>query len=178
MAWTTPKTWTVGEVVTAANMNTHVRDNLTFLANPARVKTKRSATQNISHNVITILTWDQEYYDTQNMHSTTSLTNRLTVPSGWDGNWHLELDLEFAANATGFRGIHIVHSTSGGSATIIAKNYLPNTGVAVAAILHCSTDYAAVAGDYFYAEAWQTSGGTLATGFAAWDSLSARWVSL
>ena len=28
MAWTTPKTWVAAEVVTAANMNTHIRDNL------------------------------------------------------------------------------------------------------------------------------------------------------
>ena len=31
MAWTAPRTWVVGEVVTAALMNTHVRDNLLFL---------------------------------------------------------------------------------------------------------------------------------------------------
>ena len=31
MAWTPPKTWTPGELVTAANMNVHVRDNLTNL---------------------------------------------------------------------------------------------------------------------------------------------------
>lgn len=31
MAWTAPKTWSVGELVTAANMNTHVRDNLSYL---------------------------------------------------------------------------------------------------------------------------------------------------
>ena len=29
MAWTTPRTWTVGEIVTASLLNTHVRDNLT-----------------------------------------------------------------------------------------------------------------------------------------------------
>lgn len=28
MAWTTPRTWVAGEVVTASIMNTHVRDNL------------------------------------------------------------------------------------------------------------------------------------------------------
>lgn len=28
MGWTAPRTWVAGEVVTAANMNTHVRDNL------------------------------------------------------------------------------------------------------------------------------------------------------
>ncbi len=31
MAWTAPRTWVVGETVTAALMNTHLRDNLTFL---------------------------------------------------------------------------------------------------------------------------------------------------
>jgi hypothetical protein len=31
MAWTAPRTWVVGEIVTAALLNTHVRDNLKFL---------------------------------------------------------------------------------------------------------------------------------------------------
>lgn len=31
MAWTPPKTWTAGEVVTAAMLNTHLRDNLNIL---------------------------------------------------------------------------------------------------------------------------------------------------
>ena len=31
MAWTAPKTWTTGEVVSAANMNAHLRDNLNAL---------------------------------------------------------------------------------------------------------------------------------------------------
>lgn len=39
MAWTTPKTWSVGEVVTAANVNLHLRDNLTFLYGTTYEKT-------------------------------------------------------------------------------------------------------------------------------------------
>lgn len=31
MAWMTPKTWTVGELVTADDFNLYLRDNLTFL---------------------------------------------------------------------------------------------------------------------------------------------------
>jgi hypothetical protein len=31
MAYTTPRTWTAGETVTAALMNTHLRDNLTAI---------------------------------------------------------------------------------------------------------------------------------------------------
>jgi hypothetical protein len=32
MAWTAPRTWVAGEVITAAMLNTHIRDNLTVLA--------------------------------------------------------------------------------------------------------------------------------------------------
>lgn len=34
MAWTSPKTWSVGEVLTASDMNTYVRDNLNALKAP------------------------------------------------------------------------------------------------------------------------------------------------
>lgn len=34
MAWTTPRTWAAGEVITAAIMNTHVRDNFNALGSP------------------------------------------------------------------------------------------------------------------------------------------------
>jgi len=34
MAWTAPKTWTVDGVLTAADMNTYVRDNLHYLLSP------------------------------------------------------------------------------------------------------------------------------------------------
>ena len=37
MAWTTPRTWVAGELVTASIMNTHVRDNLTALLGPQQV---------------------------------------------------------------------------------------------------------------------------------------------
>jgi hypothetical protein len=35
MAWTTPRTWVVGEIVTAALMNTHVRDNMNAILSAA-----------------------------------------------------------------------------------------------------------------------------------------------
>ena len=31
MAWTAPRTWVTNEIVTAAQMNAHVRDNTRFL---------------------------------------------------------------------------------------------------------------------------------------------------
>ena len=35
MAWTTPRTWTTGELFTAAIGNTHIRDNLNYLFSSA-----------------------------------------------------------------------------------------------------------------------------------------------
>lgn len=42
MAWTAPRTWVVGELVTAALFNTHLRDNVTFLG-AARIATVQAA---------------------------------------------------------------------------------------------------------------------------------------
>jgi hypothetical protein len=36
MAWSSPKTWTTGELVTAANMNQEVRDNIQYVLNQVR----------------------------------------------------------------------------------------------------------------------------------------------
>lgn len=35
--WTAPRTWAAGEVVTAALLNTHLRDNLDWLKSPAAI---------------------------------------------------------------------------------------------------------------------------------------------
>lgn len=37
MAWTTPRTWAPGELMTAALMNAHLRDNLAYLMKPNTV---------------------------------------------------------------------------------------------------------------------------------------------
>lgn len=59
MAWTAPRTWVTGEVVTAAIMNTHVRDNLNalngFVAKTADESVSSSAVlQNDDHLFYTI----------------------------------------------------------------------------------------------------------------------------
>lgn len=44
MAWTTPKTWTVGELVTAANLNLQIRDNLLVIGKHVKVAKALDAT--------------------------------------------------------------------------------------------------------------------------------------
>jgi hypothetical protein len=43
MAWTAPRTWNVGEIVTAVMMNAHVRDNLAYLKGQAGTVTIEDA---------------------------------------------------------------------------------------------------------------------------------------
>jgi len=54
MAWTAPRTWTTGELVTAAFLNTHVRDNLLETA-PAKVTTAGDLVYATAANTLTRL---------------------------------------------------------------------------------------------------------------------------
>ena len=53
MAWTTPRTWVADELVTATIMNTHVRDNLTYLltsrSNNVAASTAQASTSSTSY---------------------------------------------------------------------------------------------------------------------------------
>jgi hypothetical protein len=48
MAWTTPKTWSAGETLTAANFNTHIRDNQ--LAMGDHILAQKTADESVSSN--------------------------------------------------------------------------------------------------------------------------------
>lgn len=51
--WTAPRTWNVGELVTAALLNTHLRDNMEWLKAPAAVSA--SASTDISTTSTTLV---------------------------------------------------------------------------------------------------------------------------
>lgn len=56
MAWTVPRTWVAGELVTAAMMNTHIRDNMNFLFAQAKISTYAAALANVGPSVATEVT--------------------------------------------------------------------------------------------------------------------------
>lgn len=87
MAWTTPRTWATNETLTAANMNTHVRDALNWLANDhPRCRATRTATQSIaSGSPAAISMTGTETYDVGSMHDGGTNPSRITVPSGGAG---------------------------------------------------------------------------------------------
>lgn len=87
MAWTAPSTAVAGAIATAALWNSDVRDNtLELRATPAyRCVATSSGTQSVTAGNTDALTLDQEEVDTASMHSTSSNTDRVTIPSGGAG---------------------------------------------------------------------------------------------
>jgi len=101
MPFTTPATWSTNEVVTAAKMNTHVRDNISFLGSPPMCSVKASGVQAISTAVSTVLLAGTETKDTDGMHSTSVNTSRITINTA--GHYLVSATVRFAVNATGVR---------------------------------------------------------------------------
>lgn len=69
-----------------------------------------SASQSISNNTTTAVTWATETFDTDGFHSTSSNTSRITIPAGKAGYYHVGAQLE------------VDNSTSGGKTMYIYKN--------------------------------------------------------
>ena len=158
MAFTTPKTWSVADVLTAADLNAYVRDNTKWLGtDKPRCRVRNSA--NISHTSsgnYQALTFNTERVDVGPMHDTGSNTGRLTVPTGGGGLYAIGGQIEFASNSTGRRGIQIRLNGT----TVIAREETGNIGSNDHAVT-VSTVYQLAAGDYVELMGLQASGGSL-----------------
>lgn len=153
MAWTTPKTWSTNEVVTAANMNTHLRDNMTFVGNPPRCSVFNSGVQSIANGTTVVLTANSENYDSDTMHSTVTNTSRITATTA--GIYLVVATVRFAANATGFRFIEFFfNATTASTAMLIPA---PTSD----AVLSASRPFSFTASQFIEIQAHQTSGGAL-----------------
>lgn len=79
-----PRTWTVGELLTAAKLNTDLRDGLNFLLAPPFAVLRKSADQSIPSGSTTQVTWDVEDIDRDGGHSNVTNNSRYTSnTAGW-----------------------------------------------------------------------------------------------
>lgn len=139
---------------------------------PPRCRLTKSATQSIPNTTTTAITFDVEDFDDGGMHSTTTNTSRITVPTGGAGTYLVGAHVEFAQNATGVRTLLI---TVNGTATqTTVRDNSPSGSSATR--LACSSLVALVAGDYVEVLVVQTSGGNL--NVAASCNLWAIWVAV
>lgn len=122
------------------------------------------------------LTFNQERWDAQAMHSTSSNTGRITIPTGWGGKYRITGHVEFAANATGTRWVGIRVDGS----TFIAIQQSQNAGGSDPVRLTVSTDYVLAATQYLELVCYQSSGGSLNVNAASAYSpeFSAMWMAV
>lgn len=78
MAWTSPGTAVVGQLLTASYWNAQVRDNLLFLFNQPSARVTHNANQSIASATVTALAFNTERWDTDTIHDPVTNNSRLT----------------------------------------------------------------------------------------------------
>ena len=81
-------------------------------------KVTKSADQTISNSTSTIITWDQENYDTDGMHDNVTNNSRITIKTA--GKYSVMAQYEWTSNSTGKRIIDIMKN----SVVLGKANYL------------------------------------------------------
>ena len=155
MAYTTPKTWAVGEVVTASNMNTNVRDNVAWLHGPPTCRAYNSANISINNDTLTALTFNSERWDTDDIHSVLSNTGRLTCKTA--GVYTIYGTVRFATNDVGQRAVQVRLNGT----TFIGGDTRVDATSAGGTRLTAFIEYKLAATDYVELVVYQNSGGAL-----------------
>lgn len=150
-------TWTVGQLVTAALMNSNIQALGNFVLAPPLASTYGSLGQSIPNNTLTPVLFDTNVLDSDSGHSTTTNTSRYVCQVV--GTYLIFGALAFASNATGAR-----NATAAKNGTVVS--YIQGQIPANAATT-TTTPYIGIlplaAGDYVEVWALQSSGGSLST---------------
>lgn len=115
-----------------------------------------SANISVANGTVTSLNLNSERFDSDDFHSTSSNTSRLTIPSGLGGFYTISASIAWATNSTGERMLGILHNGT----TYIARAQQA-TGSTNDLRQNVSTIYNLTAGDYVEISVWQNSGGAL-----------------
>lgn len=168
------RTWTAGEIVTAAMLNANVRDSINYLLAPPAAALRQTSAQSLGNAAWTALTFDTEDVDNDNAHSTSTNTSRYVAQTA---GWHRVNggNVGFAANSTGRRGTRLAVNGSelnGGQCV----GYIAGANAVVQAIV--GRDVFLNVGDYLEVQAFQESGANLNTAVVGGQqpSLTVAWV--
>lgn len=110
----------------------------------------------LSAGAWTTLTLNSERTDTDGMHSTSTNTSRLTVPSGGAGQYLIGAHVEFDSSAIGV-GLYVaVRILLNGATTIARATLQPSFGDALDATISLLTLYPLAVADYVEMQAYST----------------------
>jgi hypothetical protein len=154
MAYSTPRTWVAGDVLTAAQLNQDVRDNVSFLANPPACRASHNAGQSVANATLTALALNIEIFDTDTMHDTVTNNSRVTFTTAGlyviEGGFEMPNTGDYTVIAAMLRlnGATTIAANSMG--TMATPNLNPVIGV--------STIYKVTAAQYVELVAFHTNG--------------------
>jgi hypothetical protein len=173
-----PRTWTSSEQVTAAKLNTDIRDAFNFFKAPPMAVLRKSANQTIANNTTTAVIWDVEVLDRDGGHSNTTNNTRYTAQTtGW---YHLRT-IVYWSNAGSQAAWHDLYFRKNGS-TAQNRSVWVNRG-SLFDSPHSTEGYMRlVAGDYVEVMTiLLNSPGSMAmqayVGLPTYTSLHIRWVA-
>lgn len=166
MSWTAPASAVAATLITSSFWNTYGRDNtLELRATPQhRANVYNNATQVVVSGNTNALTMNSEDEDTSTMHSTSSNTERVAVPSGGGGRYDIyaQTRAAVAGVATGTLRLAVNGSTT------LLEDHSPNVaGVGTAdAMLRCVVLGLTLAAADYVSMAGVASGGNVTFGSA------------
>jgi hypothetical protein len=186
MPWITPRVWINGPL-DAASMNEistqsqYLKDALDLIGATSDVTLKalrsrrygcrltNSADITIPDSTDKVLTWDTEDVDsTPALHSTTSATAQIKIPSGGDGDYDFWSEVRWVTNATGQRWLWFEVNGSGGTGTQYGRQSTNALGGPNQTYMSTSAYIPGlVAGDYVTCNVRQSSTAALDVGLSA-----------
>lgn len=120
---------------------------------------RKNSSQSVPNAIFTPLTFDQESFDTDNLHSLSVNTERVTFTAAVVGKWVFTASAHFGGNSNGQRIFRIEKNGGPLSAVVAAPPGANNHGVGVA----CVIDVAA--GDFMNVTVYHDgTGGSLPVG--------------
>ncbi|MFD9949814.1 hypothetical protein ACFWYW_55905 [Nonomuraea sp. NPDC059023] len=161
-----PRTWTVGELLTAAKLNLDLRDGLNFLLSPPLAVLRKSGNQSIPQSASTEVTWDVEDIDRDGGHSTVSNTSRYTSQTAGWYNFSTVIGWDVAATD---RVLSFASTTSPSDVQVDRRNGSDSTMNGQAAIFLGVGDYTVVSVIRFSASAQAVA--------SLYSRFEARWAS-
>lgn len=173
-----PVTVVSEELITVQKINEQWQGNIEFLANPPACRVYHNTTQSIPNGADTVVLFNSERYDTDNMHSTATNTGRINFPTA--GIYLLKFSGEL--QAAGDYTTHYAYFRINGLAPIdvgtaaAVTNGIPGCETSVVSV------YKFAAGDFVEVLMAQRNGAnaarTLQTVGNYTPEMSATWIGL
>lgn len=169
-----PRTWAVGELLTAAKLNTDLRDGMSFLLATPFTMLQKTGNQTLTNSAWTPVDWDSEQFDDDAGHDNVTNPSRYTIKTaGW---WELTSTIRTEVSTAGRRGGRFRKNATGNP---LPGEVVASPDTAGLSVLSFTTTVLLAVNDYVQVEAWQDSG-TSRTITPALDSspafFSCHWV--